>query len=204
MPLSDLRREHRLWDVAIIGAGMGGGFTARALSDAGRDVLLIDYGNEDISSPGSTTLSDDQETRLSESKWPTMSTFEVDGVINRCYPTLGVGVGGSTNLYAAALQRFDSRDIDSDLDSPHSPSRWPISYNDLLPYYEMAERMLHVCGTPDPLSTHAVNHISKPPPLGPCDADFLRFFQEKGLHPYRLHVGIRYRPGCDEIGRAHV
>ena len=29
---------------------MGGGFTARALSDAGRDVLLIDYGNEDISS----------------------------------------------------------------------------------------------------------------------------------------------------------
>ena len=46
------------------------------------------------------------------------------------------------------------------------------------------------------------NHISEPPPLGPCDSDFLQFFQEKGMHPYRLHVGIRYRPGCDEcLGR---
>ena len=197
-----VQHQSRLWDVAIIGAGMGGGFTARALSDAGRDVLLIDYGNEDISSPGSTKLSGDQEIRLSESKWPTMSAFEVDGVINRCYPPFGVGVGGSTNLYAAALQRFDKRDIDSKSDSLCSNGRWPISYDDLLPYYEMAERMLHVCGTPDPLSTHAFNHISAPPPLGPCDAELLQFFQEKGLHPYRLHVGIRYRPGCDEcLGR---
>ncbi len=181
---------------------MGGGFTARALSDAGRDVLLIDYGNEDISSSSSTKQSGEQETRLSESQWPTTTAFEVDGVVNRCYPPFGVGVGGSTNLYAAALQRFDRRDIDSVSDSPHSAGRWPISYDDLLPYYERAERMLHVCGTPDPLSTHAFNHISEPPPLGPCDADFLQFFQEKGIHPYRLHVGIRYRPGCDEcLGR---
>ena len=42
LPPSNSQNEHRLWDVAIIGAGMGGGFTARALSDAGRDVLLID------------------------------------------------------------------------------------------------------------------------------------------------------------------
>ena len=181
---------------------MGGGFTARALSDAGRDVLLIDYGNEDISSNGSAKPSGDQEIRLSESKWPTMSAFEVDGVVDRSYPPFGVGVGGSTNLYAAALQRFDRRDIDSESDSQRSTGRWPISYDDLLPYYESAERMLHVCGTPDPLSTRDFNHISEPPPLGPCDADFLRFFQEKGLHPYRLHVGIRYRPGCDEcLGR---
>ena len=62
--------------------------------------------------------------------------------------------------------------------------------------------MLHVCGTPDPLNAHTFNHISEPPPLGPCDADFLQFFQKSGMHPYRLHVGIRYRPGCDEcLGR---
>jgi choline dehydrogenase-like flavoprotein len=126
----------------------------------------------------------------------------VDGVLNRCYPPFGAGVGGSTNLYAAALQRFDSRDIDWESDSSHSTSRWPISYDDLLPFYERAERMLHVCGTSDPLDTHAFNHIAEPPPLGPCDEDFLQFFQQRGMHPYRLHVGIRYRPGCDEcLGR---
>jgi choline dehydrogenase-like flavoprotein len=199
---SNSQHEHRLWDVAIIGAGMGGGFAARALADAGRDVLLIDRGNEERSAANSTHTSDDQEMRLAESKWPTVTAFEVDGVMNRFPGPFGAGIGGSTNLYAAALERFDNRDIDSHPDSPHPTGGWPISYDDLLPYYEKAERMLHVCGTPDPLNTHAFNHISEPPPLGPCDADFLQFFQKSGMHPYRLHVGIRYRPGCDEcLGR---
>jgi choline dehydrogenase-like flavoprotein len=202
LPLSKSQSEHQLWDVVIIGAGMGGGFAAHALAGAGHDVLLIDYGNEDISAAGGTKLRDDQETRIAESKWPTLSAFEIDGVINRCYPPFGVGVGGSANWYAAALERFDERDIDLQPDSPRPTGGWPISYDDLLPYYQRAERMLHVCGTSDPLNPHAFNHISEPPPLGPLDADFLHFFQKCGLHPYRLHVGIRYRPGCDEcLGR---
>ena len=123
LPRSNSQHEHRLWDVAIIGAGMGGGFAAHALAEAGHDVLLIDYGNEDISSPGNTKLSGDHEVRLSESKWPTMSAFEVDGVINRSYPPFGAGVGGSTNLYAAALERFDRLDIDSHPDSAASDRR---------------------------------------------------------------------------------
>lgn len=181
---------------------MGGGFTARALTDAGREVLLIDYGNEDISSLGSATPSGEQENRISQSQWPTMSAFEVDGVVHRCDSPFGVGVGGSTNLYAAALHRFDERDLNAKLDSPHSTGKWPINYDDLRPYYTMAERMLHVCGTPDPLSPHDFDHIVKPPPIGPCDADFMQFFEERGLHPYRLHAGIRYWPGCDEcLGR---
>jgi choline dehydrogenase-like flavoprotein len=181
---------------------MGGGFASHALAQAGRDVLLIDYGNEDISPPCGKELSDHQETRIAESKWPTMSAFEVDGVINRCYAPFGVGVGGSANWYAAALERFDNRDIDLQPDSHHPTGGWPISYDDLLPYYERAERLLHVCGTSDPLNTHAFNHISEPPPLGPLDSDFLQFFQKKGMHPYRLHVGIRYWPDCDEcLGR---
>jgi choline dehydrogenase-like flavoprotein len=192
----------RLWDVAIIGAGMGGGFTARALSDAGRDVLLIDRGNEERSAAGGTRASDEQEMRLAESSWPTVTAFEVDGILNRFPGPFGAGIGGSTNLYAAALERFDNRDIESTPGSPHPNRCWPIRYDDLLPYYERAERMLHVCGTPDPLNANTFDHIAEPPPLGPCDADFLQFFQQSGIHPYRLHVGIRYRPGCDEcLGR---
>jgi choline dehydrogenase-like flavoprotein len=202
LPQSDRLHEHRLWDVAIIGAGMGGGFIAQALAEAGHDVLLIDYGNEDISSPGSTRPPGNQEIRLSEGKWPTMSAFEVDGVTNRSYPPFGAGVGGSTNLYAAALERFDKLDIDAHPDSQHPTSGWPITYNELLPYYEKAEQMLHVAGTHDPLAADRGGHIQPPPPLGPCDAHFVQFFESNGLHPYRLHVGIRYQPGCDEcLGR---
>ena len=190
-----LPNESRLWDVAILGAGMGGGFAAHALAKAGYDVLLVDYGNENQSHPDSKTPSDERESRLTKNKWPTMSAFEVDGVVHRTYAPFGAGVGGSTNLYAAALERFARIDIDP-------ASDWPISYDDLLPYYEEAERMLHVIGTQDPLGADQGNHLHPPPPLGPCDEHFVRFFESKGLHPYRLHVGIRYRPGCDEcLGR---
>jgi choline dehydrogenase-like flavoprotein len=202
LPRSNKRDEHRLWDAVVIGAGMGGGFTAQALAEAGHDVLLIDYGNEDISPPGHNDLSSTQESRLSKSKWPTMSAFEVDGVMTRCYPPFGAGVGGSTNLYAAALERFDRCDIDAQADSPRPTGGWPISYSELLPYYQEAEQKLHVAGTHDPLAADFGRHVRVPPPLGPCDEHFVDFFEGSGLHPYRLHVGIRYRPGCDEcLGR---
>ena len=197
-----LQQEH-LWDVAIIGAGMGGGFAAYALANAGRDVLLIDLGNEERSPASETGTTNVQDIRLAESKWPTLTAFEIDGITSRVPGPFGAGIGGSTNLYAAALERFDNRDIDSDPGSPHPTGAWPIRYDDLLPYYERAEMMLHVCGTPDPLNPNAFDHIAKPPPLGRCDADFFQLFRKNGLHPYRLHVGIRYRPGCDEcLGRS--
>src|SRR5271168_3293326 len=198
LPGSNSQHEQRLWDVAIIGAGMGGGFAAHALAKAGHNVLLIDYGNEDISPPGHTKQAGDQEIRLSEAKWPTMSAFEVDGVMNRSHPPFGAGVGGSTNLYAAALERFARLDIDLQANLQHPTGGWPISYSELLPYYEQAEQLLHVSGTQDPFAAVRSSHIQPPPPLGPCDAHFVQFFEKNGLHPYRLHVGIRYRPGCDE------
>ena len=195
LPQPNSQQPHRSWDVAILGAGMGGGFAAHALAKAGYDVLLIDYGNEDLTLPGTPSLSGDLESRLAENKWPTMSAFEVDGVIKREYPPFGAGVGGSTNLYAAALERFARVDI-------NPAAGWPVSYDELLPYYEQAEQMLHVVGTQDPLGADKGSHVEAPPPLGPCDDHFVQFFEKKGLHPYRLHVGIRYRPGCDEcLGR---
>jgi len=177
---------------------MGGGFVARALADAGHDVLLVERGNETLSAPDSDTASEDPEKRLSESRWPNPNTFEIDGVTSRFYAPLGSGVGGSANWYAAALERFEDLDLDSRPESAHPTGGWPISYSELAPYYEQAERMLHVVGTKDPLSAHETNHLGEPPSLGPADSDFVRFFQKRGMHPYRLHVGIRYLPGCDE------
>ena len=81
---SNPQYSNRLWDVAIIGAGMGGGFSASALAEEGHDVLLIDRGNEEISPPAATALLNGQEAQLAESRWPTMSAFEIDGVVNRC------------------------------------------------------------------------------------------------------------------------
>jgi choline dehydrogenase-like flavoprotein len=190
--------QDRLWDVAVIGAGMGGGFLARALGDAGHEVLLIERGNENLSAPSGDAESGDPEKRLTENRWPNLNTFEIDGVTSRQYAPIGSGVGGSANWYAAALERFGDLDLDSQSESVHPTGGWPIRYSELLPYYEQAERMLHVVGTNDPLSAYEDNHLGEPPLLGPADAEFMHFFQSCGMHPYRLHVGIRYLPGCDE------
>jgi choline dehydrogenase-like flavoprotein len=190
--------ENRLWDVAIIGAGMGGGMAARSLADAGYDVLLIDRGFAEIAEADPSKAIDDVNRNLSEGRWPNPTSVEVDGAKSQCIVPFGAGIGGGTNLYAAALERFNRCDVDAMPGSPHPTGGWPIRYDELLPYYEQAERMLHVAGTPDPLNSDAMDHLKEPRPLDPFDADFVRHLTQKGLHPYRLHVGIRYVPGCDE------
>ena len=58
--------------------------------------------------------------------------------------------------------------------------------------------MLHVIGTQDPFAAVEAAIFNHHRRLARCDAHFVQFFEKNGLHPYRLHIGIRYRPGCDE------
>jgi choline dehydrogenase-like flavoprotein len=178
---------------------MGGAMAARSLAEAGYKVLLVDRGYKELCArPPDGTLDD----ALIEGKWPGPIACEIDGVRSHHIGIFGAGLGGSTNLYAAALERFDRCDVESLPESPHPTGGWAIRYDQLLPYYKEAERMLHVSGTADPLNPDSFEHIAPPPALGPTDTQFIESFAKGGMHAYRLHVGIRYRPGCDEcLGR---
>lgn len=205
------------WDVVVVGTGMGGSTIGYALAGRGYRVLFVEKGRllqahaagADAlpalrqgglsSDPGEAT-----QERLERGHWP----LRIEGNTNfgrlEFFAPLGCGTGGTTSLFGAALERFRPIDFEprasftSAKDST-LPERWPISYDELRPYYERAELLFRVRGSADPLAPDQPA-LRQPPPLSERDQHFLDSFARLGLHPYRIHVGCEYRPGCTECG----
>jgi len=194
-------RNGDVWDIVIIGAGLGGGTLGHALSDKHRSVLFIERGPEharhDI--PFADAI-DDPHQRMAAGRWPERMTVMIDGRESLVYPPLGCGAGGSSLLFAAALERFARSDIESIPGLPHPTGGWPFAWQDLCRHYDAAERLYRVMGTPDPLAEHASPAMLTPPAASEIDRSLTDSFRRAGLHPYRLHVGIGYGPGCGECG----
>lgn len=195
-PLSEVRAA--AWDVIVIGAGMGGAATAWGLADRGLRVLVIERGHE-THGPDTSAITDsldDPDRRLAAGRWPEKIGGRVDGRAFDFHAPLGSGVGGSTLLYAAALDRFRPSDF---APRPHPDGgtlAWPVGFDEFRHWYSRAETALGVTGTPDPLDPAAeTDHLGIPVSLGPRDADLARRFRRAGLHPYRLHAG--FAPGKD-------
>jgi choline dehydrogenase-like flavoprotein len=126
--------EEKEWDIAVIGAGMGGGTVGHTLARHGHRVLFIERGASALEAHSSPTpaRADDPGERLRDGRWPTEITSSVDGVTTRFFAPMGCGVGGSTLLYPAALERFDRLDFRRADDEP-AGATWPNSYAELLP-----------------------------------------------------------------------
>jgi len=191
LPFKDFTDE--TWDVVIIGSGMGGSSVGYALANKDFNVIVIEKGKATFSSDNHQEhLNDeDPQDRLDHGAWPTKITQDNEGRRSHFFSSIGCGAGGSTLLYAAALERLEPRDFDS-------PNGWPISYQTIAPYYQEAEKLFKVRGTPDPLSTDTDPELLPPVAMSECDNHFFSSFKKNGLNPYRLHVGINYNEKCEE------
>lgn len=191
------------WDVIVIGAGMGGGAAAYVLAQAGHRVLLLEKGASQYSAEEAVQLEVEPvtpEARLRVGRWPTKLRTVIDGETAEVWAPLGCGLGGSTTLYAATLERFDARDFEPRSAPSGEMISWPCSYAQLEPYYQQVEAMFEVRGTVDPLDKAATQTLREPPPMNACDAHFFSSMQQANLHPYRLHVAIDYINACRECG----
>ncbi|NHN46536.1 GMC family oxidoreductase [Halostella sp. JP-L12] len=164
-------------DVCIVGAGPAGALLAHRLATAGIDVVVLEAGPRfDF---------DERLERMEKAlrpAHPPTDVWEMGGDRDRytnsgevVYPlnTRRVkGIGGSSLAWGARLSRFHEKDFE--MGSRYGlATDWPISYDDLQPYYAEAERALGVAGPADnPFSPPREN----PPPMdafAPSYADSL-------------------------------
>jgi len=184
--------EDTLWDVVIVGTGMGGSVLGCSLARQNLNVLFLERGR-----PVSPFTTQPRPAYWNKKLivYRGDRSLELD-------PYLGDGPGGSTSIYGAALERFRREDFaaaDRDgLNSAPLPGNWPIAYDDFKPYYRAAEDLFRVCGTVDPTDPDDDSVLLPPPPLSERDQHLFDSFEKAGLAPYRLHVGIDYKPGCAE------
>lgn len=190
----------RQWDVIVVGAGIGGGSIGRQLAERGLSVLFVEKGpfGHDTEQQYLRTDLEDPYARRIRGYWPKPVAATIDGRDLQFFGAIGAGVGGTSSFYAATLERPERHDIDESQDRPHPTGGWPVGYDALLPYYEQAERMYEVCGEHDPLCTEPDHALRPPRPLTADDRDMTESFRRNGLHPYQVHMGLRYVPGCQQ------
>lgn len=200
--ISPTDAQQQRWDAIVIGGGMGGGTAAYKLAKHDKKVLLIEKGLSQFSRFSGVEVEEQEpQERLESGKWPTQLTACVDNNTANLWAPLGCGTGGSSLLYAAALQRLRAEDFGPQALPNGETIEWPFSYEKLEPYYLEAETLFSVCGTVDPLTKGKEDYALRSPPAM-CEADqhFFQEFSAAGLHPHRLHTAIKYFPDCQECG----
>ena len=184
-------------DVLVVGAGPGGATLAYALAKAGRQVMVIERG-ADLSRdetlrgmPPETTAAyqtagESERRRLSAAGGRCTDTFTNEGSGQLFVPFVGCGTGGSSSLYGMALERRYRHDFEG----------WPVSYDEMAPWYAEAERLYEVQGSPDPLRAVEAGCLAPGVPLSEANAMMFGHLESRGLHPYRQHVACRRVAGC--------
>ena len=180
-------------DILIIGTGAGGGTLAHGLRDAGARVLIVERGDFLPQEPENWS----PEAVFLENRYKTKEVWQ-DAAGGTFHPGVHYYVGGNTKVYGAALPRLRREDFGEIRHEGGVSPAWPISYEDLEPYYARAEAMYLVHGEAgvDPTDPPRSGPYPFPPmPQDPYMAELTERLRVQGLHPHPLPVGLDFRPG---------
>ena len=177
------------YDVIIVGTGAGGGTLARYLAPSGKRILLLERGDWLRREPSNWLAQDVfvDNRYVSEDTWydPKGKAFQ---------PQIHYFVGGATKLYGAALYRLREEDFGELNHHDGVSPAWPISYEELEPYYSKAEQLYEVHGEhgQDPTEPYAsapypFPAVSHEPRIQQLSDDF----EAAGYHPFHAPCGIR-------------
>lgn len=179
--MSDLqiKKSSKQYDVCIVGSGAGGGMAAYVLTQAGLKVLVLEAG------PWY-----DPAKNVTQLKWPSESPrrgastqFRPFGDFDAAYggweiegePYTQVNspgskfdwfrsrmLGGRTNHWGRISLRFGPKDFKGKSHDGLGED-WPISYDDIAPYYDRVDDLIGVFGTKEGLPNDPDSKFLPPP-----------------------------------------
>ena len=182
--MAQVSRSPVKYDVCIIGSGAGGGTAAKVLTEGGLSVVMLEAG---------PPLNPEKDFKML--MWPYESPHRGAGVGGRDLENFGEFlapngfwhiegepytsapgsdfrwfrsriVGGRTNHWGRIALRFAPVDFKSKTRDGLGDD-WPISYEDLSPYYDKVESYIGVFGSAENVSS-APNGVFLPPPKPRC------------------------------------
>lgn len=177
--------EH--FDVIIIGSGAGGGTMARALSESGARILVVERGD---------FVPQEADNWDPEAVWKRLRyrTTErwLDHRGREFLPYTHYGVGGNTKFWGSVLYRLRAEDFQAVEHLDGVSPAWPIDYATLEPFYERAEHLYHVHGEAgaDPTEAPRGPYPCGPVPHAPDMAAIADALRAQGLHPSPLPLGL--------------
>ncbi len=176
------------FDIIIIGTGAGGGTLAWKLAPSGKRILLIERGSyvpreKDNWSARAVNF---------EGKYNTKETWrDVKGA--ELHPHTNYYVGGNTKFYGAALFRLRKEDYGELKHFGGVSPAWPVTYDEMEPYYSAAEHLFHVHGNagedptePRRSAAYPFPAISHEPRIQHLSDEFKRV----GLKPFHTPLGV--------------
>ncbi|TIY04174.1 MAG: GMC family oxidoreductase, partial [Mesorhizobium sp.] len=128
-------------DIVIIGSGIGGASLAYSLADSGRRIVILERGEHLRDSPEAR---DDMAIFEKGFYRSTEEWLGTDG--SSFLPGNYYYVGGNSKFFGAVMYRYRREDFTPRQHMDGMSPGWPITYEDLEPWYERAEHIFRVRG----------------------------------------------------------